>query len=726
MKFLRILAGVLLGTSLVSAQAILRTQFTTNASTAGASALVRTTAGGAPAPVTIGTGLAFDGTTLSGTGTNVSSLGVNGSTVANPNLVTGATVKLTAVSSNITATIENTNVTTHLAANITIATNVSPVLTANAFALNQTNHTILFGGTVTNAVLPSGPFLAIKPHFDLADSETYTVLRIAPTERAGANLSGLAISVGLTNSVYFSVGPGGTTIGSPLDPLSGGVLTLGSPLNTGTALTRIGFQAKDSTASTIDLGNIDTTWITNTHDLVYPAIDFKLRRTTTSPALYYRFMPDLMLGPSATFTNVVTASSFTATTDNAYGAGWNGSLRLATENSIYDKIETIIAGGNQTPWASDIDGGGFSLTNALSLSIGTAGTGSIAIGAAGVVLTDDGDGALIITGVGNGSDEAVSLNLDDTANNVVAASSTGVTNFTWTGIGHTVTSVTASGLVSGGTGGFGTTAPAEKLDISTSVTATETAASNVRFSYSADPNYYNIIANSINSTVGLQTMRFGLVNNAISVSPLTLFGNGNAIFSASVTATGTVTAATLVGAYDASVAANVLKQTKYLILQRPDYGDGAGAIPQTNSYVASGLMHFTMSGNAETNVNWTVYEFDCPADLNTAVAMTATYSFLSGGTDADAYVFHLTYEQAAVGAAYATGTTIDNLPIVMSVTPTTAANGDIQQSAATTLTGWAAALTPGLPMQVRVARLQNTQDDGSRDVSLRIAYGSTQ
>lgn len=176
---------------------------------------------------------------------------------------------------------------------------------------------------------------------------------------------------------------------------------------------------------------------------------------------------------------------------------------------------------------------------------------------------------------------------------------------------------------------------------------------------------------------------------------------------------------------DAAATGNTLKQTKTLILQRPDYGDGIGAVPQTNTYTASGLMHFTFSGNAETNANWVVYEFDCPADLDTTVAMTARFAFLSGGTDADDYVFHITYDQVAPGTAYPTGTGVDLLPIVMTVTPTTAANGDLQQSAATTLTGWVAALTPGRPMQVQVARLQNTQDDGARDVQLVISYGST-
>jgi hypothetical protein len=47
------------------------------------------------------------------------------------------------------------------------------------------------------------------------------------------------------------------------------------------------------------------------------------------------------------------------------------------------------------------------------------------IGAAGVQLLGDGDGALRFLGLGNGSDEDLTLNFDDTANSIVASSSTG-------------------------------------------------------------------------------------------------------------------------------------------------------------------------------------------------------------------------------------------------------------------------------------------------------------
>jgi hypothetical protein len=51
------------------------------------------------------------------------------------------------------------------------------------------------------------------------------------------------------------------------------------------------------------------------------------------------------------------------------------------------------------------------------------------MGTAGLELTDDGDGAITFTGNGNGSDEAITYNFDDTANTVGVSTSTGVTKW---------------------------------------------------------------------------------------------------------------------------------------------------------------------------------------------------------------------------------------------------------------------------------------------------------
>lgn len=75
---------------------------------------------------------------------------------------------------------------------------------------------------------------------------------------------------------------------------------------------------------------------------------------------------------------------------------------------------------------------------------GTTGAVTQRLGLSGVSLTTDGDGALTILGLGDGSDEALTLNFDDTSNTVVASSTTGVTSLN---IGSISLTTTASLIV---------------------------------------------------------------------------------------------------------------------------------------------------------------------------------------------------------------------------------------------------------------------------------------
>lgn len=63
------------------------------------------------------------------------------------------------------------------------------------------------------------------------------------------------------------------------------------------------------------------------------------------------------------------------------------------------------------------------------------GNGQMDLGTTSVRLTGDGDGAITILGLGDGSDEDLTLNFDDTANTIVWSSSTGVTVFDLGSIG---------------------------------------------------------------------------------------------------------------------------------------------------------------------------------------------------------------------------------------------------------------------------------------------------
>lgn len=64
-----------------------------------------------------------------------------------------------------------------------------------------------------------------------------------------------------------------------------------------------------------------------------------------------------------------------------------------------------------------------------------SGNGSIDIGSAGVRLSSDGDGAITFLGLGNGSDEDLTINLDDTSNTATVTSSTSLATINFSSIG---------------------------------------------------------------------------------------------------------------------------------------------------------------------------------------------------------------------------------------------------------------------------------------------------
>jgi hypothetical protein len=74
------------------------------------------------------------------------------------------------------------------------------------------------------------------------------------------------------------------------------------------------------------------------------------------------------------------------------------------------------------------------------------GGSDLTLGAAGVKLTGDGDGAITFLGLGNGSDEDLTINLDDTSNTVTVSSSTGVTDLNFSAL-NLVTTGTVQGHV---------------------------------------------------------------------------------------------------------------------------------------------------------------------------------------------------------------------------------------------------------------------------------------
>lgn len=113
--------------------------------------------------------------------------------------------------------------------------------------------------------------------------------------------------------------------------------------------------------------------------------------------------------------------SYDQATDTLTATGGSGDITSVgdvSSGAAFDGTQGTIltfnnAGGDGT---FQYDGTSFILTHPLDL------------GAAGVRLSGDGDGAITFLGLGNGTDENLILNLDDTANEAVFSSGTGVTN----------------------------------------------------------------------------------------------------------------------------------------------------------------------------------------------------------------------------------------------------------------------------------------------------------
>ncbi len=131
--------------------------------------------------------------------------------------------------------------------------------------------------------------------------------------------------------------------------------------------------------------------------------------------------------------------------------------------------------------------------------------------------------------------------------------------------------------------------------------------------------------------------------------------------------------------FNADTTGSILKQTKFLQLQGPNYGDGVGAIPQTNNYTVSGLMHYTFSGTAAASANYVRYEIAVPEDLDTAGTIKiARFKFSTAGTSTSQVNW-----QAQLGTSAVSGqrTPSFGTAITFNVTPASVSANDIFEAA---------------------------------------------
>ncbi len=95
----------------------------------------------------------------------------------------------------------------------------------------------------------------------------------------------------------------------------------------------------------------------------------------------------------------------------------------AGNDELYAYFNTAIISPTNTTEIGGIEIGAKNGAGAFSAIIDMTGTG--------VLLSDDGDGAITFTGQGNGTDENLTINLDDSSNIIGISSSTGVTQITY-------------------------------------------------------------------------------------------------------------------------------------------------------------------------------------------------------------------------------------------------------------------------------------------------------
>ncbi len=156
----------------------------------------------------------------------------------------------------------------------------------------------------------------------------------------------------------------------------------------------------------------------------------------------------------------------------------------------------------------------------------------------------------------------------------------------------------------------------------------------------------------------------------------------------------------------------------------PCWGDGTGATRITTE--GAGYGHFTMSGSAAKAGNYVIYRWRVPKYFDPSVPITCVWSVKLTNTDTGEADYEIS--MADVAASASANPSTSNAIAVVVPSDASGANGDMEQSAETALTGWAAALTPGDICYIMVARAGDTDAStvAQQDLNLTLYYGVTQ
>lgn len=324
-----------------------------------------------------------------------------------------------------TITFPDATITVNAAGDITGTTLASNVVTSSLTtvgALNAGSITSGFGAidTGADAITTSGTigtaatttFTGAGATFTAAlaanggitfDASTDTVSAFTANGTIDINTQTLAGTTGRIDYTNFDVGATGNTD-------IGGTITAGS----------------GNTAVTLSTGMIDADAIT-----LVSATDALTGTSSASGLAVYSDGLSLLQGCSDG--QVLAWVESTDTWDCATAGGGSGDI-----TSVGDVASGAAFDGTQgtTLTFNDTDGDqtlSYDTTNNKFVF-----SDNLSIGSAGVDFTTDGDGALTFLGLGDGSDENLTINFDDTSNVVSVSSSTGVTRWDFGAINPSV------------------------------------------------------------------------------------------------------------------------------------------------------------------------------------------------------------------------------------------------------------------------------------------------
>ena len=155
---------------------------------------------------------------------------------------------------------------------------------------------------------------------------------------------------------------------------------------------------------------------------------------------------------SAATQNITVTFIDSTLTATAAGSGAATGANTSGNNIIFIFGQCVVSGGTTDVTQASSSSVTLRNTNLINNTMsgtitfqGTSAMNAIQLGQTGVNITHDSDGALTFLGTSAGSDENLTLNLDDTANTAVWSTSTGVTSWTLTGMGLTSTSTSDFG-----------------------------------------------------------------------------------------------------------------------------------------------------------------------------------------------------------------------------------------------------------------------------------------